>query len=487
MDLTTYVNNLGREFATLAEAGGEEARALVERLTGSLESAIRMTLLDALSAAADEISRDLAPGSVELRLRGRDPSFVVTSPPERAVRARGARRCADRGRRREGGLLIAEDGPASRINVRLPEQLKAAIEDAAANEGRSVNAWLVRAAVAALQRVRARPASRAARQWQTDQAGLHRLGALAALAAPRLSNDASPACGDGSPTHKGTTMPSYETPEPISVTLELGVGTVRIAASDRTDTVVEVRPSDEADESDVKAAQQVRVDYANGTLRVAGPKVRAFDFSRKTRSVDVTIELPSGSERLRRDADGRLPLCRPARGVPVQDVRRQPLARTNRSAAPGTRRPVTSPLTASRATPRSPPAPGRSRSARSRARRWSRTPTVTPRSTRSPATCGCARRTATSASTGQARASTLKTSNGSIRVGEVVRGSVVVGTAMGDLDIGIAEGTAAWLEMNTAFGHVRNLLETTSRPEESDETVEVRGRTSYGDITIRRS
>src|ERR1039458_9459482 len=81
MDLTSYVSNLGREFATLAEAGGEEARALVERLTGSLESAIRMTLLDALSAAADEITRDLAPGSVELRLRGRDPNFVVTLPP----------------------------------------------------------------------------------------------------------------------------------------------------------------------------------------------------------------------------------------------------------------------------------------------------------------------------------------------------------------------------------------------------------------------
>src|ERR1700685_1602064 len=81
MDLTSYVSNLGREFATLAEAGGDEARALVERLTGSLESAIRMTLLEALSAAADEITRDLAPGSVELRLRGRDPSFVVIPPP----------------------------------------------------------------------------------------------------------------------------------------------------------------------------------------------------------------------------------------------------------------------------------------------------------------------------------------------------------------------------------------------------------------------
>ena len=91
-------------------------------------------------------------------------------------------------------------------------------------------------------------------------------------------------------------MPSFETPEPISVTLELGVGTVRIAASDRTDTVVDVHPSDESDESDVQAAQQVRIDYADGVLQVTGPKARAFDFSRKTRSVDVAIELPSDSQ-----------------------------------------------------------------------------------------------------------------------------------------------------------------------------------------------
>ncbi|GAA2526647.1 YlcI/YnfO family protein [Pilimelia columellifera] len=152
MDLTSYVSNLGREYATLAEAGGEETRALVERLTGSLESAIRMTLLDALSAAADEITRELAPGSVELRLRGRDPSFVVTSPlaepPEHAAddAAAPVDGAADH------DPFVAEDGPAARINVRLPEQLKAAVEAAAAKEGRSVNAWLVRAAAAALQR-----------------------------------------------------------------------------------------------------------------------------------------------------------------------------------------------------------------------------------------------------------------------------------------------------------------------------------------------
>ena len=152
VELTGYVSNLGREFATLAEAGGEEARALVERLTGSLESAIRMTLLDALSAAADEITRDLAPGSVELRLRGRDPHFVVTPPPPEplGVAAQGAPSTV--GDTPDADLLIREDGPAARINVRMPEQLKAAIEEAAAREGRSVNAWLVRAAAASLQR-----------------------------------------------------------------------------------------------------------------------------------------------------------------------------------------------------------------------------------------------------------------------------------------------------------------------------------------------
>ncbi|GAA0617329.1 hypothetical protein GCM10010174_39120 [Kutzneria viridogrisea] len=152
MDLTSYVNNLGREFATLAEAGGDEARALVERLTGSLESAIRMTLLDALSAAADEITRELAPGSVELRLRGRDPKFVVTSQPDEPFELTAKDAAATVDGATDGGLLIAEDGPAARINVRLPEQLKAAIEEVAAKEGRSVNAWLVRAAATALQR-----------------------------------------------------------------------------------------------------------------------------------------------------------------------------------------------------------------------------------------------------------------------------------------------------------------------------------------------
>src|SRR4051812_45990124 len=112
MDLTTYVSNLGREFATLAEAGGDEARALVERLSGSLESAIRMTLLDALSAAGEGIPGALAPGSGELPLRGRDPTFVVPAPPAEPVEDAAEVDPAPAG----GGTQIAEDGPSSRIN-----------------------------------------------------------------------------------------------------------------------------------------------------------------------------------------------------------------------------------------------------------------------------------------------------------------------------------------------------------------------------------
>ena len=156
MDLTSYVNNLGREFATLAEAGGDEARALVERLTGPLESAIRMTLLDALSAAAGEITRDLAPGSVELRLRGREPSFVVTPPPaessfddqEPAYAAGPTTPTVPLGPK---GAPNGEDDAMSRINLRLSESLKGRIEEAAGQAGLSVNAWLVRAAAAALE------------------------------------------------------------------------------------------------------------------------------------------------------------------------------------------------------------------------------------------------------------------------------------------------------------------------------------------------
>lgn len=149
MDLTPHVDSLGRELLTVVETGGDDAGALIERLTVAMESAIRLALLEALSVAADEITRDLAPGSVQVRLRGRDPQFVVTVPQSQEQPPQDA---PDPGAPPAGDAAAGfEDGPAVRINVRLPERLKAAIEEAAAEEGRSVNAWLVRAAAAALR------------------------------------------------------------------------------------------------------------------------------------------------------------------------------------------------------------------------------------------------------------------------------------------------------------------------------------------------
>ncbi|MER6910437.1 hypothetical protein ABT354_01990 [Streptomyces sp. NPDC000594] len=153
MDLTPYVDHLRHELAVAADAGGDEARALAQRLTAPLESAARLTLLNALSAAMDEVTRDLAPGSVDVRLRGLDPEFVVTAPP-------GGEDHDDPGARRKApapappqpaSAAEGDEGGTARINFRLPAHLKARVEDAASREGLSVNAWLVRAVAIALE------------------------------------------------------------------------------------------------------------------------------------------------------------------------------------------------------------------------------------------------------------------------------------------------------------------------------------------------
>src|SRR3954468_13907598 len=118
MDLTRYVETLRRELAVAADAGGEEARALAERLTAPLEPATRLMLLDALSAAADEITRELAPGSVEVRLRGGEPAFATTPPATPEPAALPEPPAAP-------PLPDQDDGATARINLRLPEHIKA--------------------------------------------------------------------------------------------------------------------------------------------------------------------------------------------------------------------------------------------------------------------------------------------------------------------------------------------------------------------------
>ena len=144
MDLAPYVEYLRDELATAAEARGDEAAAAARRLAGPLEPAVRLMLLDALSAAADEIPSEMAPGSVEVRLRSGEPEFAVCAAP-----------APPRGEPEPEPVAPPVEGDESataRINLRLPEQLKGAVEQAAARERMSVNAWLVRAAATAVAR-----------------------------------------------------------------------------------------------------------------------------------------------------------------------------------------------------------------------------------------------------------------------------------------------------------------------------------------------
>jgi hypothetical protein len=173
MDLTPYVDNLRHELAVAADAGGDEARALAERLTAPLESAARLILLSALSTAMGEVTLELAPGSVDVRLRGLDPEFVVTPPGRPGYEhpaARGGELMAPPAPPAPGPAAAApeggDEGGMARINFRLPAHLKTRVEEAAAHEGLSVNAWLVRAAAAALDPVeRGRPGADS-RHWR---------------------------------------------------------------------------------------------------------------------------------------------------------------------------------------------------------------------------------------------------------------------------------------------------------------------------------
>jgi len=161
MELDRYVADLRAHLAAAAASGGEEVRAVAERLSGALDAAARLVLLEALSDAASEITRELAPGAVDVRLRGREPELVVTRPArtEFAETAPAADLTTT-------GALAAEaidDTATSRTTLRLPDQLKARVDKAAAEDGLSVNSWLVRAIAAGLEPKNRRTAQRESR------------------------------------------------------------------------------------------------------------------------------------------------------------------------------------------------------------------------------------------------------------------------------------------------------------------------------------
>jgi hypothetical protein len=144
VDISRHVQELQDQLVEATELAGEQASEIARRLTRSLDASLRLVILEVLSEAAGEITAELAPGSVDVRLRGREPEFVVTPPMSPDTTD------APVPQEPASSVDYTVDGQATRTTLRLPDNLKAKAEAAAAREGLSVNTWLVRAVATAL-------------------------------------------------------------------------------------------------------------------------------------------------------------------------------------------------------------------------------------------------------------------------------------------------------------------------------------------------
>ncbi|NUU22272.1 MAG: DUF4097 family beta strand repeat protein [Streptomycetaceae bacterium] len=279
-------------------------------------------------------------------------------------------------------------------------------------------------------------------------------------------------------------MPSFDTPEPISVTAQVDAGSIQFTANDRPDTVVEVRPRDPNKDRDVRTAEQTEVTYTGGVLTVRTPKQR-YHLGR-TGTVDVTVELPTGSRVEMTGAwaqvlgEGRFGAVRVK--TSSGDVRLDTTGPLQVTASHGSitvdRVEGMAEITTSSGSMRVGAVHG---------------PAVLKNShgsTTIGTVSGDVRVSGANGDIDIARAEgsvAAKTAHGTLRVAEVARGSVQLETAYGAIEIGIREGTAAWLDVSSAVGQVRNTLTESDTPAKTEDTVEVRARTRYGNIDVRRA
>jgi len=283
-------------------------------------------------------------------------------------------------------------------------------------------------------------------------------------------------------------MPSFETPESISVTIELQVGNVHLIASDRVDTVVLVNPSDRFRAQDVEAAERTQVDYSDGRLMIKVPKPRGLGTYiglGRTGSVDMTIELPTDSgvhgEAAWADFRGNGELGDVWIKTGAGDIRLDSTRQLHLASGAGS-------VTVNRAAGHSElttagemrigEIDGAAEIKNLNGKTWlgEVTGALRVKSANGDITVDRAH-----AGVG------AKTANGHIQIGEVVSGSVELATASGELEIGIRDGTAAWVDAKTQFGRVHNDLGSAEGPDPSQERVEIRARTSFGNIVIHRS
>ncbi len=279
-------------------------------------------------------------------------------------------------------------------------------------------------------------------------------------------------------------MPSFDTPEPISVTAHVFAGSIRFTAGDRPDTVVEVLPRDPKRDQDLRSSDQTEVAYENGVLTIRTPKQRYL--VGRTGTVDVTVELPTGS---RVDmtgswaqvlGEGRLGEVRVK--TSSGDVRLDTTGPLQLTASHGSitvdRIEGMAEITTSSGSLRVGTVDG---------------PAVLKNShgtTTVGAATGDLRVNGSNGDIDITRAEgsvVATTANGTLHVAEVARGTVQLETAYGAIEVGIREGAAAWLDVTSEHGQVRNTLAASEAPEETEDAVKVRARTRYGNIDVRRA
>jgi DUF4097 and DUF4098 domain-containing protein YvlB len=281
-------------------------------------------------------------------------------------------------------------------------------------------------------------------------------------------------------------MPTFSTPAPISASIDIVMGDVRLTAQDRADTVVDVVPSNGAVEADVRAAEQTRVDFSDGRLRVIGPKRHPVALSKKTGSVQVAIALPTGSHV---DADtsvgsaqatGRLGDCRVK--TSAGDIRLQDAAGVDLSTSVGAIEVASvggeALCTTSSGRVRITQIEGAAYVKNSNGDTWIGD------------VRGDLRVKAANGNIAVDHAHadvTASSANGGVRVGCLERGTVELKTALGQIELGILAGTAARLDLHTSFGGVHNHLDGTDGPAPGEPTVSVHAQTSYGDIVVHRA
>jgi DUF4097 and DUF4098 domain-containing protein YvlB len=288
-------------------------------------------------------------------------------------------------------------------------------------------------------------------------------------------------------------LSTFDTPVPIAVVLDLYVAEVRFAASDRTDTTVEIRPGDPGRAADVRAAENTRVEYdeANRTLTVVSKKPlnRFVNFSSKRpESVAVLIELPTDSDVRGEaaigdfDAEGALGTV-----VLKTDLGAIRLAETG---------PLNLRNGVGEIIVESVNGPARIHTSSGDIRLGSVDGTADVDNSNGKVQIGLitgvAGVRASNGSVSVERALSdigAASSNGEVRIGEVARGKVSATSKNGSVEVGVRDGSAAFLELNTGVGRVYNELSSADAPEAGEpvDKVEIHADTKLGDVRIRRT